>query len=244
MTLTKQKKTYVALILDRSSSMQAIQEQIISGYNEQVETIKRNALDVPTRVSLVTFASEADEPTIWNRRPSHLETLNKDTYKPQGNTAMYDAVGLTVERLQKVEDAWDPDTSFFITIVSDGEENNSKKYNKHNIASMVKELQGTGRWTFAYIGANQDLTKVSADLGINIGNTYSFNATAAGTLDMNFEQSRGIDTYYSSRRAGKTQVKSLYTPDQWTGDTLEARSGTSGEPAQPNTVTTTQSQAI
>ena len=46
---------------------------------------------------------------------------------------------------------------------------------------MTEELGKKG-WTFAYIGANQDVKAVSDGLGIK--NSMSFQSTAVGTMEM------------------------------------------------------------
>lgn len=47
-------------------------------------------------------------------------------------------------------------------------------------ASTLGQLQGNGRWTFAYLGANQDLAEISARLHIPSGNTNVFRSDEAG----------------------------------------------------------------
>jgi uncharacterized protein with von Willebrand factor type A (vWA) domain len=203
-------KTKVAIILDKSGSMDSIRKEIVDAFNEQVKTIKANAKDVPTRVSLVTFGTEANEPLLWDVHTYKLKPLELDAYYPFGMTAMYDAVGYTCNRLAKDDDG---DTSYLIIIISDGYENNSKNYTMKQIASMTKELQDTKRWTFTYIGANQDLTKVSKDLNIPLDNTIVFACCAAGVGKVSDTTNHALNSYYTSRRAGETQCKNFFDRD-------------------------------
>ena len=131
-------KTKVAFILDRSSSMDTIRREIVDAFNEQVQTIKKNAKDEPTRFSFVTFSTAVDEPKFWDSMMYKLKPLELDDYKPYGMTAMYDAVGYTCSRLAEEDDG---DTSFLIIIVSDGAENHSKNYNQKQLANRQYPLE-------------------------------------------------------------------------------------------------------
>ena len=68
-------KTRVAVILDRSSSMQSIRNETISAFNEQVDAIKETSKDMDTKVSLVTFSTEVDGPVVWNQPVGKLKKL-------------------------------------------------------------------------------------------------------------------------------------------------------------------------
>lgn len=212
-------KNYIAIVLDQSGSMGVLKKEIVQALNDQITTIKKNSVNQPTRVCLTTFDSYVNKPLLWNERAIKLKPIEEKDYNPTGLTAMRDAVGDTIKKLTEVEDASDPNTSFLVIVVSDGHENASKRYTSAQLASMVKEAQDTGRWTFSYIGANQDLTQVSKDLGISMDNMLSFAPSAAGLDAMSVTNTRALDTYYAARSFGKTQVNNLYAPETEEKDT-------------------------
>jgi len=81
-------------------------------------------------------------------------------------------VGFTLLKMKnEIEDT--DDTHYLIIIISDGEENASKEYDYDRIGSLIRRLQDTKRWTFVYIGANQDLSKLSNKMKIPSGNVSS-----------------------------------------------------------------------
>src|SRR6266702_1708626 len=103
-SLAPAKRHYVAIVLDRSGSMSNVLDATINGFNSQVDAINHEATP-ETYVSLVTFGSEVT-PVYFNRRNGHINKLNHYTYKPTGWTALYDAVGYTINRLEmNAEDA-------------------------------------------------------------------------------------------------------------------------------------------
>lgn len=202
-------RTHVAIVLDRSSSMQAIREETIAGFNRQVNTIRENAKDQEIRVSLVTFSDHSQE-VFWNKDVEALKELNHGNYVPFGNTAMYDAVGNVLERLVNLPDASDPNTAFLVLVVSDGQENCSRTFHSRTVAPLVKALTNTGRWTFTYVGANQDLTQISHELNIPLQNTMTWVASSAGSNQAWSNQQDASQVYFRSRAAGAMASTNFY----------------------------------
>lgn len=107
-----------------------------------------------------------------------VKELTSEIYCPSCSTALYDAMGISLNELRrKVTD----EDRVLVTIVTDGYENASKEYNGSAIKALVDELKDKG-WVFAYIGANHDVEKVAST--ISITNTMTFHTTSAGTQDM------------------------------------------------------------
>ena len=165
---------YNLLIMDESGSMQEIKPQIISGFNETVQTIKLAKEEYPEQNHLVSLAFFNGSGTriVHDCAPvESIKDLNYTEYKPNYNTPLYDAMGFSLNGLkEKVK----PEDKVLVTILTDGLENASKEYSMETIKKMVEELRSKG-WVFAYIGANQDVEKVAFSLSIQ--NHYSFNAS-------------------------------------------------------------------
>ena len=122
------KRTYVAIVLDRSGSMLKVKSETVKGYNEQVKTLLEEA-SIPDRgetfASLVTFNGQVTE-DFFNAPVEILREMHESQYEPSGWTAMYDAVGYTIEKLCKETDITDEFNSYLIVVISDGEENRSR----------------------------------------------------------------------------------------------------------------------
>ena len=174
-------KIFNLIILDESGSMQRIKREAIDGVNETVQTIcaaQKKYEDQVHFVSLVTFNSQAVK-TIYECIPvADVQELTGEQYLPDCSTPLYDAMGRSLQALRPKVTA---DDRVLVTIVTDGAENASVEYDKRAIKDLVDELKTKG-WVFTYIGANQDVAKVSAD--ISITNVMSFQATPDGTCEM------------------------------------------------------------
>lgn len=206
----RRKKTYVAFVLDKSGSMSVVRDATISAFNEQLqEHRKHGSLGGDTYLSLVQFSGTVEE-SFFNVPIDEIEgELDSNQYAPVGSTAMFDAIGYTLNKLQRFDEPGD--IGFLVIILSDGQENTSRKYSGKDIASLRQELEATGRWTFQYIGCDHNAIKAAENLGFK---THRFDHSAAGMATLSDELVGSTSTYYSARSAGCTQVDNFMGPNR------------------------------
>ena len=123
---------------------------------------------------------------------------NKD-YIAGGGTAMLDAIGDTINRVQDRHDELGvakPEKVLFV-ITTDGEENASHKFTKAQIEKMIKHQTNGHGWEFMFLGANMDAVKEAASIGISYDRSISYDWTA-----------RGTDALYSTVTAAACATKS------------------------------------
>lgn len=217
-TTATRPKTHVAIIIDSSSSMVPLREQVISGFNNQIATLKASAKEQDVKVSCITFSNTVHEARLWNQPLETVRALEANDYLPYGNTALLDAVGSTLDKLNALKEGSDPDTAFLVTIMTDGEENSSRTFSSQTVATLVKVLQNTGRWTFTYMGANQDLSKVSLQLNIPIQNTMTFVPSSVGASQAWGMNSGAFTGYMATRSMGNMQSGAMYSNNGSTAD--------------------------
>merc|ERR1712226_810518 len=75
-------------------------------------------------------------------------------------TALYDAIGDTLTGYQNEKDN-------IMVIITDGEENSSRKYRLADVNKLIKQFTDEKGWIFHYLGANQDAWKAGASIGIS-----------------------------------------------------------------------------
>jgi hypothetical protein len=195
------KRLLVGIVLDRSSSMESIKKETISGTNEQFSALRDSDDAANTSVAFFSFNHEVtpvfkDDDGAAKFVPcSSLKDISDADYFPSGMTAMYDAVGDAIDffagEAKKADDV-------LIVVISDGCENASKRFDSEKVAGRVKELQDSG-WNFTYIGANQDLSTVAKQLGFHEGNMLQFESSSAGTVQMGNTVSSAISNYTLTR---------------------------------------------
>lgn len=207
--------TYVAFILDGSGSMASVQKEAREAYNQQVREVRKKSVGMNTKVSCVTFSTYVNPPVVWNKPVEELVEIDEKDYNPDGYTALYDAIGGTVTKLKQLEKADDENTSFLVVIVSDGEENASQYFNQFEIKSMIESLQATKRWTFVFLGANQDLNATQRSTGIYPGNMAVFDSSHDGVKMAASMNSMHSGDYMDSRRLGVSASINFYGKDSF-----------------------------
>lgn len=229
-----QQKSHILMLLDSSGSMEPHRKTIISGFNEQLQAIADGLVpSVQTTLTLITFDSQQYAQNVFDD-PLKVTPLSEATYQPRGGTALHDTVKHVIELCQKYADMDDPDTSFLLTIFTDGEDMNSR-CDKKALAEHLQDLVDTGRWTVSYIGPNTvDLTKIQADFAVAAGNatTFNVNDTFAAAAAMS-THTRALGAYTSMRAKGCLNVSNMYSGDASADPQLTVTGAQDTSGAQP-----------
>jgi uncharacterized protein YegL len=173
--------SHIVVVLDRSGSMAKVSDDTIGGINSFLAE-QRNVKGTAT-VSLATFAD--DYTLIHDFVPlEQVGDITSKTYRPAGFTALLDALGRTINnvgaKLAKMDEADRPSQVLFV-IISDGEENRSKEFNRSQIFDMISHQRGKYNWNFVYIGCSQDQIQEATNLGIAPANAAMYSQTKGGT---------------------------------------------------------------
>ncbi len=171
--MKKEKKLDVVFILDKSGSMGGQEENTISSFNEYLEKEGKNKYK--TYISTILFSNNY---TILHDREdvSKVKKLTEKDYYVEGCTALYDALGNTINNMR----AKDTDKVLFI-IITDGYENASKEYKKEDIKKLIKE---NSNYEFIYIGADIDSYAAGNEIGIKRTNIANFKKDRKGTAKL------------------------------------------------------------
>lgn len=169
--------TVVNFILDKSGSMETMREAVVSGFNEYVDSLRKNK-DI--LFSFTLFDSDEIEKRYVAEPIKTVVPLTKDTYIPNALTPLYDAICSTVKDIDKKLEEDSKKYASLVVIMTDGMENSSSQYNLQDFLELKKKLEAKGNWTFVFMGANQDAWATAAQWGISQGNTLNWQANNAG----------------------------------------------------------------
>lgn len=170
--------TEIAYILDRSGSMQPMQEPAVTAFNQFV----KSQLDVPgdARLTLVLFDDEYLVP-ISARPVQEVEQLTAATYVPRGSTALLDAIGRTIKdidrRIQAMPEAARPG-KVILAIFTDGMENASRDYTAAHISDLIQLFRNEKQWDFLFLAANQDAIATAAAMNMSAHDSSNVQASA------------------------------------------------------------------
>lgn len=172
--------TEIIFVIDKSGSMSHLVGDTIGGFNGFIESQK--ALDGKATLTTILFDSEwkilHDGVDIREVKP-----MTTSDYYAGGMTAMLDAIGETINRVQDRHDELSnekPDNVLFV-ITTDGEENSSRKFKKSDIEKMIKHQTNGHGWKFMFLGANMDAVKEAQSIGIKADYAVDYAYSAQGT---------------------------------------------------------------
>ena len=192
-----QKVMHNLIIMDESGSMDRIKEQALNGANETIKTIRKAQEEMPNMLQKLTFVTfdtlydGTEVRTIFEDLPiDDVRNLHERDYCPCGGTPLYDAMGISLSKLQEQVQ---PGEHALVTIITDGLENASHEYSGKAIKSIVSLLREKG-WVFAYIGANQDAVEVAKEMNIN--NVKEYDATPEGYTHMVCEENNSRMSFF------------------------------------------------
>ena len=174
--------TELVFILDRSGSMSGLESDTIGGFNGFIESQK--ALE--GKASLTTVLFDSSWRILHNGIDLHeVKPMTTTDYVAGGMTAMLDAIGETINRVQDRHDELGeekPENVLFV-ITTDGEENSSHKFTKNQIEKMIKHQTNGHGWKFMFLGANMDAVKEAESIGIARGFATNYEYSAKGVCD-------------------------------------------------------------
>jgi hypothetical protein len=157
--------TRIAIILDRSGSMQSCRESTVAGFNEFIRT--QAELPGEAKVKLVQFDDRYE--TVFDMNLKSCPELTQNTFSPRGSTALLDAQGRTIVELGR-ELAALPEherpAKVVVVTLTDGLENASKEYTLDRIGELIREQRDKYNWEFVFLGANQDAIATAAAMNI------------------------------------------------------------------------------
>ncbi len=209
----KQLTNRFVICLDSSGSMQGIQAAAVAAFNKNVQAIIDGAAKSGqiSTVSFYTFGEGMGEvrTKFFNEGVSSLRPLGQNEFRPQGNTPLFDCVGTAIEHLRNLQDS--PETSYVIIVITDGAENASNRYDRNKLSTLMREVTGTDRWTFAFLVPPGSKEYMARNLGIPEGNVQEWEATTQGMNTAAYSTTLGISSYYQARSVGKTSTKGFFT---------------------------------
>ena len=181
----KKFRTELVFILDRSGSMSGLEADTIGGYNSMLQKQKM----IPSEVSVTTVLFD-DQYELLHDRASimGISDITSEDYFVRGNTALYDAVGKTIKKIENSQKHLNSDhkaSQVIFVITTDGMENSSREYSSEIVRNMINSKKETG-WEFIFLGANIDAIATAREFGIPENRAANYHADSKGTR-LNYE---------------------------------------------------------
>lgn len=177
----KKDTCFIVFVLDMSGSMNSSRVGAINGFNTFL--VDQRKLLGDCIFSLIMFDHEY-MPKAMNLPITEVEMLTMDTYMPRGNTALYDAIGRTIESsgayLAALPEAERPD-KVIVAILTDGQENSSRKFDGDQVLAMIKHQQEVYNWEFFFLASEISTQQSPVAMQAGAANNLAYAAGNVGT---------------------------------------------------------------
>ncbi len=170
----KEDLTELVVVLDKSGSMGAVVNDAIGGFN----TFLKAQQEAPgeAKITVVQFDTVL-EFYATNADVKSVQPLDNKSYVPRGSTALYDAVGETIDktgqRLASMKENDRPSKVIF-AILTDGEENSSKEYSGAQVKKAIEHQREKYNWDFIFLAAGEGAFKEANAIGMDLNKTIRF----------------------------------------------------------------------
>lgn len=203
----KDNLTELVAVVDKSGSMGSVRNDAIGGFNVFLEAQKKaegeaKMTAVLFDTSFSFYAANADVQSVKN--------LDTESYVPNGGTALYDAVGKTIDEIGKKLAAMkeeDRPAKVIFAILTDGEENSSHSYSGVQVKEMIAKQRDTYKWDFVFLAAGEGAFKEGEALGMARTKMMKFANTGEN-------QTKGFDSltsYVANSRSMSNDAYAVYS---------------------------------
>lgn len=191
--MTDSQRTLIAILLDRSGSMESIKSDTEGGFNAFIGD-QRNEPGA-AKVTLAQFDTEYDV-VYANTAIDEVPPLQ---LQPRGRTALYDAIGRLITDVGADLAALSEDERpghVIVVILTDGHENASREWTHEAVGAAIKRQETEYCWSFVFLGANMDALAVGRQMGFDPDLTMTYAPDQGGVASA----LRSTNSYVSRRR--------------------------------------------
>lgn len=217
-TLIQQYTNHIGFVVDRSGSMAHLSQKVVDVFDAQINHLRRRSIELnqETRVSVYLF-DDYVECVVFDMdvmRPISL----RDLYRTRGSTALMDASGQIIGDMQQIPELHS-DHAFLIYALTDGEENQSRKFTSARLNKLITGLPDN--WTIACLVPDITGKHEAKKFGFPEGNIEIWSTTAVGIETAGKTISTATDNFMANRAKGIRGTKGLFRVDTATISTKQ-----------------------
>lgn len=227
-------QTHVAFCLDESGSVAGIVKPLVEAYNQTVTDIRTSVLDEGQEASMtaLAFGDRVLKHRVLyvGQQVQTVKPLAYTDLHPSGLTPLFDSVFRAIKKLEELDDG-KPDTSFVISVITDGHENQSVDPGVPATVREIEKKAATDRWTFTFLVPNGNEDQFARHFNIPRGNIQGWDTkTARGTKQAFVVSSAAYGNFFKQKAAvgvGKTMASRSFYSDTSDLTVREARTALS-----------------
>jgi hypothetical protein len=198
--MTDATRTLIAVLLDRSGSMETVKSDTEGGFNAFVDAQRSEPGDA--RVTLARF--DTDYEVVYANRA--LADVPRLALQPRGGTALYDSLGRLITdigaELAALPEHERPGT-VIVVVLTDGHENSSREWSHAAVTAAIKRQETDYAWDFVFLGANMDAVAIGTSLGFAADKSMTWHTDGDGVA----RAMASASSYVSRKRAAGARAQ-------------------------------------
>ena len=207
--MTDSARTLIAVLLDRSGSMETVKSDTEGGFNAFIDA--QRAEPGEARVTLAQFDTQYD--VVYADRP--IADVPRLSLQPRGGTALYDSLGKLITDvgadLAALAEDQRPGT-VIVVVLTDGHEHSSREWSHAAVTAAIARQESEYSWDFVFLGANMDAVAIGTSLGFAADKSMTWRTEGDGVAHAMVSAS----AYVSRKRAagGRADVPGFSDADR------------------------------
>jgi hypothetical protein len=215
---TKKLINRFAIVLDASGSMLGIARPTVDAFNATCAAIRDGSKSEgqTSTVTYLTFSERHSDVNVkfQDSNVDLLTTVGYSDYYPAGSgTALWDAVGKTIETLEALPFSDSKDVANVVFIITDGDENASRQYTAATLKELIHSVEATNHWTLAFLLPRGASAAFCRKFGISEGNVREWDQTVRGVQEAQKSMSLGVASFLRGRTKGVTSTRGFFVTD-------------------------------
>ena len=198
---------HISLVVDASGSMQG--QPVVKVFDKELEYLKQRSIELnqETRISIYLFSDGQIECLTFDMDVMRFKSLS-GFWQARGGTPLLDAVGQSVLDNQKLPELYG-DHAFLQYVITDGMENQSRKYNTQSLKKLLDSLPDN--WTTAILVPDQRSKFEAKKFGFGEDAIAIWDTTKSNAFEGVGTQSRSaVDQYMVNRSQGVRGTKTFF----------------------------------
>ena len=158
--------THILFILDRSGSMQSIHADVVGGFNAFLAS--QQSAEGTADLTLVQFDTRI-ETVLEGVDIRAVAPFRNEDFEPRGSTALYDAMGSSMDALGRELAARreaDRPENVVVAVMTDGEENASREYTFEQIQERIEHQRSYYNWEIVFLASELRTLNISRQMGV------------------------------------------------------------------------------
>lgn len=201
---------HIALVVDKSGSMQPIADKVVDVFDKEIAYLKRRSVELKqeTRISIYLFDHEV-LCLVFDMDVMRFETL-RGYYATGGYTALLDATFRSVSDMKHLPELYG-DHAFLVYVLTDGEENRSRKVSVTTLKQNLEALPE--HWTVVCLVPNARGVSEAKRFGFPAANVSVWDTNEIGVETVGKGFRSAMDSYMESRSKGIRGTKNFFSTD-------------------------------